>query len=342
MLLPGYTGKSTNSGYILMRRYFVLLSLMSLAGIAFAQTSASIRSYIERFKEIALRHEREYGIPATITLAQGILESGAGESGLARNANNHFGIKADRSWSGGVYRAWDDETVKSRFRVYSSAEESYEDHARFLKAMPRYRSLFAKSLYDYRGWAYGLQQVGYATSPTYAKALVGYIDAYQLYAVNGGVKVTPGRTVVITKTTTREELVERKDLQMEEDEKSEEEEYVEAAIRRHIIDINGVRCTIIYPGESLASVAMKYDISIKELMAFNEISSEEDLQEGDVVFLDKKRKAYHGPQEYYRVKEDDTLYQIAQQFGIRLSSLARMNRMDLFTRLRVGEQLRLK
>lgn len=307
-----------------------------------AQSSIDIMSYITQFKQIALEQERIYGIPASITLAQGILESGAGRSGLARNANNHFGIKAYGGWTGRVYLAWDDETAKSKFRWYNSASESYKDHSLFLKNNGRYRSLFSKSVYDYRGWANGLQQAGYATSQTYAKALIGYIDTYQLYAINGGVKLRPGKTVTITKTITKEELVVRKDLQLEESEVSEEQESVENTIKRYVVEINGVRCTILYPGETLSSIAMKYDIPKSKILEYNETTSENDLREGDIVFLDKKKNKYQGAQDYYKVKEGETMYSISQQFGIKLANLTKINNKTFFSNLSAGETIKLK
>lgn len=309
---------------------------------ACAQTSSDIDIYIEKYKSIALEQERTYGIPAPITLAQGILESGAGRSGLTRNANNHFGIKAYGGWTGKVYLAWDDETTKSKFRWYNSASESFRDHSLFLKDNSRYRSLFSKSVYDYRGWANGLQKAGYATSPTYAKAIIGYIDTYKLYAINGGVKLRPGKTVTITQTITREELIVRKDLQMEETEESEEQVNVENTIRKFVVEINGVRCTILYPGETLSSIAMKYDISRRDLLLFNESTSENDFQEGDIVFLEKKKKKYEGAQDFYRAKGGESMFTVSQRFGIRLSSLSKMNDMNSFSLLREGEKLRLK
>lgn len=306
-----------------------------------AQSPADVHSYIERYKQIALEEERQYGIPAPITLAQGILESGAGTSGLTRNANNHFGIKAYGGWTGGIYEAWDDEPVKSRFRRYTSAKESYHDHSKFLTENNRYSSLFSKSVFDYRGWAYGLQRAGYASSPTYAKALIGYIEAYQLYTVNGGVKLPPGRIVTIRKTITREELLEE-DMQAEEEDVSEEEESIANTIRKIVVEINDVRCTILYPGETLASIAMKYDIPVQKLLEYNETTNEADICEGDVVFLDRKRKKYYGPQDFYRVREGETLYQVSQKFGIRLTALCKMNRCDIFSRLTPGERLRLQ
>ena len=307
-----------------------------------AQTSSDIQTYISQYKQIALEQERVYGIPAPITLAQGILESGAGKSGLTKNANNHFGIKAYGGWTGRIYLAWDDEATKSKFRWYNSASESFKDHSVFLKNNGRYRSLFTKSVYDYRGWANGLQRAGYATSPTYAKALIGYIDAYRLYAINGGVKLRPGQTVTITRTITREELVQRKDLQMDESEESEEQESFERTIRKFVVEINGVRCTILYPGETLSSIAMKYDIPKSKLLEYNETTDEEDIKEGDIIFIGKKKKKYEGAQDYYKAKEGETLYSVSQLFGIRLADLTKMNRKNSFDILSEGEKIKLK
>lgn len=230
-----------------------------------------------------------YGIPASITLAQGILESGAGKSELTRNSNNHFGIKALGGWTGKIYLTWDDETEKSHFRCYDSADESFKDHSEFLKNNSRYRDLFDKSVYDYRGWANGLQRAGYATATNYAKALIGYIDAYQLYEVNGGVKLRAGKTITIVRTITKEELLEMKDLQLDDSEISEEQESVTNTIQKYVVEINDIRCTILYPGETLSSIAMKYDISKAKLLDFNETTSEEDLKEGDIFSLIRKK-----------------------------------------------------
>ena len=319
----------------------LLLFILSCVSIH-AQTEADIRAYISRYKRIALEQEKQTGIPASITLAQGILESGAGTSWLTHNSNNHFGIKADRSWGGRICLAQDDEIGKSRFRVYNSAEESFINHSRFLMENSRYRSLFSKSVYDYRGWAIGLQRAGYATSPTYAEALIGYIDRYQLYAINGGVKLRAGMPSTVTRTITIEEIVEIEDLQMDETEKSEEEINVEKTLLRVVVDINHVSCTILYPGETLSSIALRYDIPKTKLLEYNETTSEKDLQEGDVVFLQKKKKKYEGAKDFHIVKEGETLYKIAQMYGIRRESLRKMNHKDFLKPLSVGERILLK
>lgn len=328
-----------------LSKRLLLLFVMAIfaATASMAQSSSDILNYINKYKDIALDQEKKYGVPATITLAQGILESGAGKSGLTRNANNHFGIKAFGGWTGPIYQAWDDEPNKSRFRVYSTAAESFRDHSLFLKNNSRYRSLFSKSVYDYRGWAIGLQKAGYATATTYASALIGFIDSYRLYDINGGVKLRAGKTVVITrKATATQKATFDASCQAAEDEVSEEEEVVVNAVKRYVVDINDVRCTILYPGMTLSSIAMKYDIPKEKLLEFNEVASEKDFHEGDIVFIAKKKSKFTGAQDFYHVREGDTLYGISQNFGIKFASLAKMNNKDVFSQLKEGEKIKLK
>lgn len=322
---------------------FLILAISNfIVGKVNAQSASDITAYISQYKQIALEQERQHGIPASITLAQGILESGAGKSMLTRNANNHFGVKALGGWTGPIYLAWDDEKQKSRFRSYSSALESYNDHSLFLKENSRYNSLFSNSIYDYRAWAIGLQKAGYATAKNYAKALIGLVDAYRLYAINGGVKLRAGKTVTITQVITSE-IQDGLDCQMDESEESEEEKEVKEIIQRFVVEINEVRCTILYPGESLASISQKYDIPQYKILEFNEITDESSINEGDIVYLQKKKKKYSGIQDYYRVvKDDETLYTVSQQFGIKITSLAKMNGKNMFSRLQEGERLTLK
>lgn len=334
-----------------MKRFAVISIVFILFAYATgvsAQSSADIRNYIAKYSQIALDQERAYGVPASITIAQGILESGAGKSGLTRNANNHFGIKAFGGWKGPIYQAWDDEPNKSKFRVYASAAESFRDHSLFLKNNSRYRSLFQKSVYDYRGWAIGLQKAGYATAQTYAKALIGFIDAYQLYAINGGVKLRSGTTVTIRRPAGggkqqqqgRPEFLPEE--QMDENEESEEEKSVKNAVQKFLVEVNDVRCTVLYPGQTLSSVSMKYDIPKQKLLEFNETTRESDFKEGDIVFLEKKKSKFTGAQDFYRVKEGDTVYGISQQFGIKMANLTKMNKLNLFSTLKEGDKLRLK
>ena len=325
---------------IKLKKNVLIVGFFAIFSELLAQSPSEIQTYINQYKSLALKQERLYGIPAPITLAQGILESGAGHSEVAVNANNHFGIKALGNWSGDIYLAMDDEATKSKFRVYASVEESFEDHSKLIKDNSRYQSLFNHSVYDYRSWANGLQKAGYATAQNYAKALIGYIDAYQLYTINGGVKLKPGKKKVIKKTITVEELIEDDEV-IDASLPSEEEEQVLLITQKAVESINGVKCTILYPGETLASIAMKYNIPIHKILKFNETTDETDLHEGDVIFLEKKKRKYHGTQDYYRVQTGETLFSIAQQFGIRTASLAKMNHKNLFSELKEGEKLKL-
>lgn len=324
-----------------MKKSILFFLLLQYIYLGYAQTSADILAYISQYKHVALEQEEKYGIPASITLAQGILESGAGKSMLTVHANNHFGIKAGSSWRGSIYLAWDDEIHKSKFRKYSSAKESFEDHAKVLRGS-RYSSLFAKSIYDYRAWAYGLQKAGYATTPNYAKALIGYIDAYKLYSINGGVKLKPGKTITITKYITKEQPVFDADCLIEDEVQTEEEEFIKKTINKYVVEINDVRCTLLYPGESITSISMKYDIPKKKILEYNEVVTDANIKEGDIVFLEKKKTKYNGSRDYYNVKENESLYEISQLFGIRMANLAKMNGIDLFTKLKVGRRLKLK
>lgn len=327
-----------------MKRPLFVIVFLALFNGLFAQSlsSSEIQAYINKYKSLALEQEKLYGIPAPITLAQGILESTAGTSPLATKANNHFGIKALGGWSGGIYLAWDDEPTQSKFRVYKSVKESFTDHSKILKNGGRYQSLFNYSIYDYRSWAIGLQKAGYATAKNYAKALIGYIDAYELYSINGGVKLKPNKKGIIAKTTKIEDLTQAEDYVLDASEKTEEEEEVTRTLQKFVVEINEVRCTILYPGETLSSISMKYNIPKKKILDYNETASETDIQEGDIVFLEKKKRKYQGAQDFYYVKAGDSMFSIAQQFGIKTSSLAKMNKKDLFSPLAEGEKLQLK
>lgn len=320
--------------------FFILL--VCLCTFSYGQNRVAVQAYIDKYKSTALEFEKEYGIPAPITLAQGILESAAGTSSLTKASNNHFCIKAGKSWTGRVHLAWDDEAVKSRFRCYDSADESFRDYAKLLSTSKTYSDLFKINIYDYRGWAHGLKKAGYATSPTYAQALIGLIDHYRLYAINGGAKLRPGKTVIITTYKDIVKPIFEDDDIMPEDEITEEEISVVEAINHYVVDINDIHCTIIQPGENLASIARKYDIALSDLLSYNELATENRAKEGSIVFLDKKKKKYTGSQDVYIAKEGESLYDVAQTFGIQLKQLAKLNNMPEYIVLDKGTRIYLK
>ena len=172
--------------FYVMKRVFTLLLCFSAASVMAQSLNKDYLAYIEAYKQVAVNQEIMHHIPACITLAQGLLESGAGKSSLAKEANNHFGIKCHSDWKGGTFHK-DDDKVNECFRSYASAEESYEDHSLFL-LRPRYQKLFALDIRDYKGWARGLRECGYATDPGYAPKLIKIIEDYDLLAVADAVR----------------------------------------------------------------------------------------------------------------------------------------------------------
>ena len=148
--------------------------------------------------------------------------------------------------------------------------------------------------------------------------------------------------VITRKATATQKATFDASCQAAEDEVSEEEEVVVNAVKRYVVDINDVRCTILYPGMTLSSIAMKYDIPKEKLLEFNEVASEKDFHEGDIVFIAKKKSKFTGAQDFYHVREGDTLYGISQNFGIKFASLAKMNNKDIFSQLKEGEKIKLK
>ena len=317
-------------------------------------------AYINQYAPFALEQEQKYGVPAPVTLAQGIVESGSGRSKLTRNTNNHFGIKSHGK-KGKVYYAKDDDPGLSSFRVYSSPRDSYEDHSRFLiENSRRYGFLFRLNKYDYRGWCWGLQKAGYATNPQYAVSLIQTIEHYRLYKINDGVKMIPkkgqknsgdsgGGTIIkrITTTTTTVTTVaptEIPEMEFVEDdvESEEEQEYDRLMKLPYVSSINGVRCKRIYPGDLVSNIAIDNDISISELLKYNEMTDIDDFSEGDIVYLEEKRNKFTGPQDIYTVMDGDTWHGISQQFGVNFSYLINKNKKNYFVAPVPGEKLKLK
>lgn len=281
------------------------------------KTNAVYQQYIEIYKELAIEQMRKYSIPASITLAQGLLESSAGRSTLATMGNNHFGIKC-HDWTGPTMLR-DDDAPNECFRVYSNPRASYEDHSKFLQR-PRYQSLFRLKVTDYKGWANGLKACGYATSPTYAQKLINIIEAYQLYQYDTQKTVN---TFVLNHSVTSAK-VELKGQQPHRLYSYNKNYYI---IARH--------------GDTFASLSKELGISAFKLARYNERDMVEMLADGDVVYLMKKQKhavkEYRG--RYHVVKNGESLYSIAQHYGVRLSRLYIWNRLSLDYAVKVGDKI---
>ena len=295
---------------------YIMVCLPMLAG---PKWNTRYQAYIDQYKDIAIEEMLRYGIPASITLAQGLLESGAGQSELARKGNNHFGIKC-HGWDGRKVYHDDDENGEC-FRAYNNARESFEDHSKFLKSGSRYRSLFSLDHTDYKGWARGLKAAGYATNPVYAQSLIDIIEVYDLHQYD----YTKSYDKFIDKHSGMTD--ERK----------------ENGTTLHPISIfNNNYYLRARKGDTFKSIGDEVGISYRKLAKYNERDKKDALQEGEIIYLKKKRSS--APKQFrnrpHVVKAGDSMYSIAQQYGIRLKSLYKKNHLEPDYQIRVGDKLR--
>jgi len=288
--------------YRIMNRKILLAVVMMLSSVVMmAQTmkrNAAYTEYIEQYKGIAIEQMQLYKIPASITLAQGLLESGAGRSQLALRSNNHFGIKCHSDWKGPrTYK--DDDKKDDCFRVYSKVSDSYTDHSKFL-LRDRYKRLFALDPLDYKGWAHGLKACGYATNPKYASMLINIIELYDLhqYDTNRRGQHAKKQTEVVVVTETHQ-----------------------------LVLVNDIACVVASGNETWDQIAKEYGISKKKLLKYNEVYDSYPIYPGMHVFLKKKKtkaaKEYKGY--WHHVQADESMYSVAQKYGIRLKNLYKMN-----------------
>lgn len=285
------------------------------------QNRISTAEYIDLYKDIAVEKMNTYGIPASITLAQGILESGTGNSELALRANNHFGIKCGSSWTGAsVFH--DDDAENECFRKYPSVEESYRDHSIFLRESKRYASLFELKRDDYEGWAKGLKAAGYATNPKYADILIDLINRYQLYQYDvpqmaGGIF---GAKVFVGEGNAPTPMV-RVGLMWGR--------------------CNGVKYVVARQGDTYAALAEKLRIPLTRLLKFNDLPQTQPLKQGERVYIQAK-KSKSDRQTRHIVRSGETSHSISQDFGIKLKSLKAKNKKLKKSPPTVGDTLKLK
>lgn len=272
--------------------------------------------YIDKYSDIAIKEMKRTGVPASIKLAQGILESNAGQSVLATKGNNHFGIKCHNDWKGKTMKM-DDNAPKECFRVYPNAEASFRDHSDFLRSRDRYKSLFELKQTDYKGWARGLKKAGYATDPGYADKLITLIEDYELYRFDKGVKVSVKPPL---------EIEEPKVVQLEPRPGMKYQESVTFSTARKVYSQNGVPFVYSEAGETYASIAASNGLFLKELLKFNDHEQELALEPGTIVYLARKKaQGPVGVNKYVVEKDGETLRDIAQRFGIRYAALQKLN-----------------
>lgn len=292
--------------------------LAAVSSTAQMRWNQKYQQYINQYKDIAIEQMQRWGIPASITLAQGLFESGAGQSRLAVKGNNHFGIKCN-GWDGRmIYQ--DDDTDGECFRAYESVYQSYEDHSRFLANGKRYASLFNYETTDYRAWAKGLKAAGYATNPQYANKLIELIQLYKLYQYDNA----KGYDKFMIDHTKSNQL---------------------NSVSLHPIKIfNKNYYLIARKGDTFESIGKEIGVSYKKIAKYNERDKRDQIEAGEVIWLKKKQKK--APKDYkdrlHYVRNGESMYSIAQKYGIRVKSLYKLNGLNPEHEIRVGEGLKLR
>ncbi len=285
----------------------LLLCLSGISQKAHAQLFSTL-AYIDSFKYTAMQEMRGYGVPASITLGQGILESASGNSKLAKNCNNHFGIKCKNTWTGKSCLA-DDDAKDECFRGYESAFDSYRDHSVFLKNSSRYATLFDLSSTDYKSWANGLKEAGYATNPIYGSILIGVIEKYHLGKLD---------SIVVF---------------------GEDFFALNPAVS-FPIPVNGIEAVLLRVGETPMDIADKYNLEIGQIYKYNDIQAGQMLNPGEIIYLKPKRK--YGLESSHVVKSGENMRDISQQYGMKIKHLYKLNRLESGQEAKEGEVLNLQ
>jgi LysM repeat protein len=320
--------------------------------------------YLSKYSSLAVSEMKRTGIPASITLAQGMLESNYGRSRLATQGNNHFGIKCHSDWRGRkIYH--DDNRKGECFRAYNSAEESFRDHSDFLVKGSRYRDLFSLKSTDYRAWAHGLKKAGYATDPKYPELLIRKIEEYRLWAYDTGEaspayasqgtgrdpaaasggrrEVSPdntGKTATLKETDTTGTVPATATDDAVRDE--EPVRVVSLSTGKKTMENNNVEYIIVEEGDTYESLAERYQLLSWEITRYNDLAQGTALVPGQVLYLQPKRTKAASGLSMHTVVQGETMYSISQKYAIKLSSLYKMNLMDEGTECRPGQKLRIR
>lgn len=294
-------------------RLFFCFVCVSFVGYASAQyTSKDVQSYIDTYSDLAIKKMKDYGIPASITLAQGILESAAGTSDLAKNANNHFGIKCHSDWSGKSYYK-DDDKKDECFRSYNSVEESFNDHSSFLK-QTRYASLFTLKITDYKAWAKELKKCGYATDPNYPDRLINLIETYSLNQYD---------TENYQKPKSKAKKLENNQVVDVNNQKFSVVDY--PYTDRKVYLNNNVYFIIVKKGETFYDIAIDVQLTVGQLRRFNDVKDRAyEPKEGEIIYIAKKAQNSQKVKEHL-VRQGETIRDIAQQYAIKEKSLRKIN-----------------
>ena len=298
--------------------------------------------YLRKYSSLAVREMKRTGIPASITLAQGMLESDYGRSTLARKANNHFGIKCHSDWRGEkIYH--DDNRRGECFRSYRTVEESYRDHSDFLVNGSRYRELFSLSSKDYKSWAHGLKKAGYATDPKYASLLIRKIEDYGLHTLDTEGKIA---SVTVQQNLTVSEQTDTLPVQIQE--QTTEPLPAQAPVKTVSMGSgrmemnNNVQYVIVRENDTYKSLAEELMLLSWEISRYNDLAAGTPLQPGQVLYLQPKRNKAESGFTIHTVQPGETMYSISQKYAVKLSALYKMNLMDEGTACSAGQKLRLR
>jgi LysM repeat protein len=316
--------------------YFGLIfSLLVVVGNTAAQTpdpKLTAQQYIARYKDIAIAEMMRSNVPASITLAQGMLESSLGNSPLAVQANNHFGVKC-KGWAGESYYMWDDDPQQSCFRKYRSPEDSYLDHSDFLVTGARYKNCFLQGK-DYRAWAVELKKAGYATNPKYAELLIERVEKYQLYRFD-----TMTLAPLAGDPLGIDQGVEFNDNP---EARNRKQKRLFDTYQKGIFEKNGLRFAIVKKGEDPLSFAARFGIPYAKFLKYNEMSEGDLFFDFQFAFFQPKRFNYRGEEEFHVVQENENLYVISQFYGVRLEALRKLNRLPENADPLPGDTIQLK
>lgn len=288
--------------------------------------------YIDLYKDAAIEQMNLFSIPACITLAQGLLESGSGNSLLATEANNHFGIKCHKEWNGPTYHM-DDDTENECFRKYENALESYKDHSLFLTTRPRYAFLFDLDIEDYKSWAHGLKTAGYATNPSYADLLIKNIEEFELYKYDKNYVSKP-----------KPDIKSLSDKEINGKHHFEEEAYFDeitlGEYSRKVFKNNGVSFIYTKKGDTFQSISADLDIPVWQLRSFNDLGKKDELTEGQAIYIQAKKT--RGKTAIHTVIPGETLYDISQQHAVKLKKICKYNTLNKDAQLFPDQKIKLR
>ena len=324
-----------------MLKTIVSIIVFLMVGNVYAQRM-SVQEYVDTYKDAAIAQMKRLGVPASIILAQGILETESGNSDLVKKSNNHFGIKCKSSWTG-MSVSHTDDAPNECFRKYNSAFESYKDHSDYLYTAPRYASLFQLDHTDYKGWAYGLKKAGYATNPRYPQILISNIEKYNLQQYNTmpGSDVSTARIAMEDEKNTGIVLTSAKPAQAE----ASREPNVFKKIfsnRKNKSNqyFNKLKAVMSFRGTSLLAIATENDVELSKLMEYNDLLTDGLLKEDQWIYLEKKHK--EGNRDFYTALENESLYDISQNNGIQLLKIAEYNQLTENSVVKKGEIVKLR